>query len=537
MLAMNALVRSVGLAAALAAGPAGAIDFDDPDAAPLHFALETLSGEAVTVDRQGAVPTTYYNVQAPAGDSTLRTTTKLALSGSESYFVRVDLDGMVFSAVPKLTTSGAGDGGGLEFADPDVVLGGAGEAFVVYRLPAGQDFARELAFEVSIEDTLAVPPAAGAHRAKIALHDELGEAFDGEKALSVRAFGGEAVVAVVTSGVEIAVDALFAVADVETDFLEFIAASASGTSTDPSNPSAPAVLGSIAVGARGTAGNPPRPVVYAARTGSAVTAGDVIEAVEVRLEGDFSFATLDFRSGTETDPCQHTSPPTAAHPGGGVVPLAPPLGETTVTDTGVARLEHAEEPWGTRHLCVWLPERESGETAVRIPIAVYEATVSIEPPFGEAVVWAGSVGVIGRSGTRVDLAHLATSARYEQLLVLVNHGVARVRYFFDTFLPPAGAAVSLTQEAAAAAEAGLNVLEPGSTAVLPMAETLEIAGAGDAPFTAATLWFAANARDIGVAVVQTNRSDGSTDTVVYPALPSVRPEDVRKPPKSATDSI
>ena len=526
MLAVNALARSAGLAAMLAAGPAGAIDFDDPDAAPLHFALETLSVEAVTVGREGAGRTTYYNVRAPAGDSTLRTTTKLALSGSESYFVRLDLDGMVFSAVPELTTTGAGAGGGLGFADPDVVLGGAGETFVVYRLPSGQDFARGLAFEVSIEDTLAVPPAERAHRATIALHDELGEALDGEEALSARAFGGEAVVAVLTSGVEIAVEPRFAVTDVGTEFLDFAADSASGNSTDPDNPSAPALLGSIAVGARGTAGESPRRVVYAARTGLAVTAGDVIEAVSVTLAGDMTFGTLDFRSGTETDPCQHTSPPTATFPGGGVVPLEPPFGETAVTDAGVARLAHEEEPWGTRHLCVWLPpERESGGTPARIPIVFYEATVSVEPPFGEAVVWTGRAGVIGRSGTRVDIAHLATSERYEQLLVLVNHGSHRVRYFFDTFLPAAGTAVSLTQEAAAAAEAGLSVLEPDSTVALRTAETLDIADGGDAPVTAATLWFAASAGDIGVAVVQTNRSDGSTDTVVYEALPSVRPED------------
>ena len=77
----------------------------------------------------------------------------------------------------------------------------------------------------------------------------------------------------------------------------------------------------------------------------------------------------------------------------------------------------------------------------------------------------------------------------------------------------------------APAEAGLNVLEPDSTLALRMAETLDIAGLGDAPVTAATLWFNASARDVEVAVVRTNRGDGSTDTVIYGALPAVRPED------------
>ena len=512
LLTVNALVRAAAFVAALAAGSASAIDIDDPDAAPLHFALESLTGDAVTVTEG----TTYYNVRAPAGDAVLKTTTKRSVSTSGRFFVRVDLDGMVFSAVPELTTRGEGTGGGLAFTELDVAWGGVGEAFIVYRMPAGQFFARELAFEVSIEDSLAVPAAQGAHRAKIALHNGLEQAIDGERAIPARVFGGEAVVLVVTSGVEIAVEPLFAVADVETDFLEFIPASASGTSTDPGNPSAPAVLGSVTVGAR--------PGVYAARTGLQITADDLIEAVEVRLEGDYSFATLDFRTGTVADRCQHTSPPTGTHPGGGVVPLAPPFGETAVTDAGVARLVHADEPWATRHLCVWLPARESGEAPVPIPITAYEATITVDTLFGEAAVWTGSVGMIGRSGARVDIAHLGTSARYEQLVVLVNRGMARVRYLFDTFLPVAGASVTLTEEAAAAAKAGRNVLEPGSTVVLSTAETLTVTGGSDPPFTAATLWFNASARDIEVAVVRTNLGDGSTDTVVYPAMPAVMPE-------------
>ncbi len=512
---MKSLARAAALAAALAAGSASAIDFDDPDAAPLHFALESLAGDAVTV----AGRTTYHNVRAPAADAALKTTLKRSVSTSGIFFVRVDLEDMVFSAVPELTTRGEGTGGGLAFTASDVAWGGAGEAFIVYRMPAGQLFARGLAFEVSIEDSLAVPPAEGTHRAKIALHNDLQEAINGEDAIPTRVFGGEAAVVAVTSGVEIAVEPLFAVADVETEFLEFIAASASGNSTDPGNPSAPAVLGSITVDAR--------PVVYAARTGLPITADELIDTVEVRLEGDFSFATLDYRTGTVTDRCQHTSPPAGTHPGGGVVPLAPPFGETAVADAGVARLVHAEEPWGTRYLCVWLPARERGEAPVRIPITSYEATITVHTLFGTAVVWTGNAGVIGRSGARTDIAQLGTSARYEQLLVLVNQGLARVHYIFDTFLPVTGATVSLTEEAAATAEAGRNVLEPGSMTVLPVAETITVTGGSDPPFTAATLWFNANARDIAVTVVRTNLGDGSTDTVVYPARPAVRPEGQR----------
>ena len=82
--------------------------------------------------------------------------------------------------------------------------------------------------------------------------------------------------------------------------------------------------------------------------------------------------------------------------------------------------------------------------------------------------------------------------------------------------------MTLTPEAAAVGEAGLNVLESHTTAVLAVEDTFYIAGGGEAPFTAATIWFNANARDVAVAVVPTNRADGSADTVVYPTVASVR---------------
>ena len=127
-----------GLAAACLGleGAAGALDVDDPKALPLHFALESLSAEAATAAGAGMGRAAYYNVRAPNGDATLRTTAKLTLAGSEGCDLCVGLDGMVFSAVPELTTTGPGAGNGLSLAD--MVRGGAGEAFVVYRLQAGR---------------------------------------------------------------------------------------------------------------------------------------------------------------------------------------------------------------------------------------------------------------------------------------------------------------------------------------------------------------------------------------------------------------
>ncbi|MCY3814173.1 MAG: hypothetical protein OXH15_20500 [Gammaproteobacteria bacterium] len=141
-------------------------------------------------------------------------------------------------------------------------------------------------------------------------------------------------------------------------------------------------------------------------------------------------------------------------------------------------------------------------------------------PFGDPVVREDTVGVIGRLGARLDIAHVTTSPQHDK--VIVNRGRSPVRYVSDRFLPAAGVGVALRPAAATGADA---VVAAESMTVLSVAETLEVTGPDDG--TAATLWFNAAARNIGVAVVATNRGDGSTDTTVYEVVPSVRPQGAR----------
>ena len=179
-------------ALALGAGSAAAIDFDDPDARPLHFAVETVSEDSVTRVVEPGGQVTYYNLEAPPDAAELTTTTKLPLFASERWYVRVDLQGMVFSATPVLSTRGTGSGNDFTSTNADVVVGGAGEPYVIYRLPDDAVFAQDLTFSLSIENTLAVPPGAGRYRAAIALYDDLGAAFDRDLPPSRRrTFGGE----------------------------------------------------------------------------------------------------------------------------------------------------------------------------------------------------------------------------------------------------------------------------------------------------------------------------------------------------------
>ena len=308
---------------ALAAGPAGGVELDDPEAEPLRFAAETLSGDAVTAGADGDA--IYHDLRAPAGTA-LSSTMKLSLSARDGWYLRVDLDGMVFSATPALAT--AGDGAGSGFESDDAVAGGAGEAFAVYRLPAGTGFARDITFSLLVAEALAVPAGEGEYGAAMALYNEFGDALDREDALTYSAFGGEATVVVVTSGVAVGIESGFAAVGFQDDFEGFVPESASGSSTDADNPSAPAVLGSVSVGA--VAASAGRPTVRSARTGAPVTAADVIESVAVAVEGDMTFGTLDFRTGTARDRCLRTGTGTD----GGVLPLAPPVGEDKVTNRG-----------------------------------------------------------------------------------------------------------------------------------------------------------------------------------------------------------
>ena len=512
---MGGLRKACAIAVVVVAvAPAFAVDFDDPATPPLHFAVETLSDEFVTVALLDGGPETYYNLEAPPSDAALTTTTKLSLPASESWYVRVDLDRLVFSVTPELRTSGTGSGSGVSIGDEAVLRGGAGAPFVVYRLPVGQEYAQGLTFSVSVDDALAVPADEGIYGARLALYDDALDASDGAEPRSADVFGGERTLVVVTAGLEIDIESRTAVADVETAFEEFTKASAPGDPSGGGDPSADAVLGSVAVGVRDTAPGGRQATVYAARGGLPVTVDALVRSVSVTIRGDVTFGTFDLRTGTAGNACL----PTGA-PDGGVLALSPPAGETTVTDFATATLVHAEEAFGRRNLCVRLPEREPEEDPVRIPAGLYEATVSVTPPGNrDTVERVDIVGEIRRSGARVDLVHLTGSEHHDQWIVLVNHRRLPVGYEFVEFAPAPGVTVTLTPDAAAAQADGLSIIPPGSQVVLPVAATLAFSGpAADVLMTAATLFFNANENDIQVVTVQVNRRDGSTDTVVYAA--------------------
>ena len=501
-------------ALALAAGAQG-FDLDDPEQAPWTFAAESVSAAEVTA---GAAATggaaTYYNIQAPADDAALTTTSGVELSGSGTWYVRVDVPGMLFSADPELSASGGPPGAGFAPGEAAVVYGGAGTDAVVYRLPGGRDLPAGIAFRLALADALAVPGGEGAYDVRVGLYEAVAEAVSGTGGFG-DAFGGERTLVVMARGVDVDIVNGRAVADAATGFTAFTPASASGRRVGADEPSA--VLGSIAVALADRAPDGAARMLYAARGGARAGLDDLVEAVRVRIAGDMSFGIFDLRTGVGTDRCRSST-------GEDVLALEPPAGRDEVTDSGVATLAAADGRFGTRHLCVRLLRPPSA-----IPVVRYRATVSVAPASGAADrEWEGLVGEIRRSGTRVEIAQLTAWPGYDERIVIVNRSLLPARYLFMRFWPAAGVRAALTPAAALAEAEGANVVGPRAQVVLGTRETVAIArtaGEGGLPVTGATLVLNADHRDIDVVTIRTNRVDGSTDTVRYPARATVEPED------------
>ncbi len=524
--------RLMGPLCVAVAGPAWAVDLDDDDAVPLYFAAESVSAEAATVAGEGEERVTYYHLETPPEAAELRTVSGAALDVSRRWYVRADLDGMVFSATPELATRGGGPGSGFASGPGDVAHGGAGRSFAVYGLPIG-DYAAGLTYALAIADALAVPAGEGRYAASLELYDSLAGALSRHRPRSPDVFGGERTLVAMVPGVSIEIASGLGIADVAAGFTAFVPESASGTSTDPDNPSAPAVLGRIAVAHR--VATEDGQTVHAARGGRPLAAADVIGTVTATIEGDMAFGTFDLRTGTATDRCRATSPAREDAPPGGVVALLPPPGEDAVTARGTAEVAHADEAFGTRHLCVWLAADRP-----RIPVAVYRATVVVDPPgAGAQTAASGEVGAIKRAGARVEVAYLTIAPGYAQSIVIANRSAITARFAFDEFYAGPGVVVEPMPPAA-----GLRAVAPHSLLVLPVAETLRIDGppaAGAPPSVAATLVFIAAADALDVTTVTRNAADGSTDTVVYRAESAVEPaespaatgETPRRPPGRA----
>ncbi len=148
--------------------------------------------------------------------------------------------------------------------------------------------------------------------------------------------------------------------------------------------------------------------------------------------------------------------------------------------------------------------------AAPIPETVpYEVEISFEyvdavnPDFALATKTV-TYGSISRETGTVRIPYLTTDERYNQRIVIVNHGAATPYE------------MSFTSEEGITARAGMassGTLPPGTT-VLRTRDVVTIEG-GPPHRVSGTIGIEAPARSVTVATNQTSRRDGDTDTVVY----------------------
>ncbi len=135
----------------------------------------------------------------------------------------------------------------------------------------------------------------------------------------------------------------------------------------------------------------------------------------------------------------------------------------------------------------------------------YKLTDAVNAEFASATA-SVTYGSIGRDGATVRIPYLVTDERYNQRIVIVNYGAATT---YETTFTTEGDH-NVTARAGARASGAL----PSGTTVLRTRDVVTIEG-GPPHRASGIIKFGALAGTVTVATNQTNRQNGSTDTVVY----------------------
>ena len=431
------------------------------------------------------------------------------------YFIRVKLNGAVFRADPT-TTTGVGE----------IAQGGAGTDQVVFPVAGENGIARRpaeggpVSVTVTISDILAVTSASpGTVTASMEAYKDQFDAINGTGALSSQYFGGSATIIQKVSGITAQVKAgTTATADAAVGFRWFV----SGGNNTPS-----VTLGSFTVTENGSESAIDQQTIDAG-TGAVLVANSLIAAstgAHLRIDGELGIGA--FRL-VRQDPDTPAVESCVRNPDDGYGSAeAPLLGNVRATEempntATVSTGEGADATnsvfgsggsQGTYTLCVTvdtmgemsnmtaLPETEFMGTILR-PIA---GTPTSAPTSRELA--SGVVGKIMRNGASVKIAFLTNAEKYNQRLIIVNHGSRDIA--ITDFEPNVEADVEV--ELMSGAED--LMIAAGERKVYLVKDMLSIMGRNR---VAGMLSFNGVKGDISVATTLVNREDGSTDTVMWP---------------------
>ena len=460
----------LGSAALLTANTANAVINLTPAtgeiAGKVMIARETLlMGTAYTTTVGGV---TYYNIVNDS--SILDIQVDRGVRSDAAVYYRIELENMVFAGANQAVLSGEGS------AAVTAVTGGmATDNYIVFSAAGGEAATNNLT--VAATALAVLPHAAGSIKMEVFRDsfDALGPT-NAVGSLTKMMSGAIEVV----DGISERSNSSMSVAEVATEFMQFTG----DTGT--------AHIGRLRIGHK---------TGVTHQLGTAVAGlGDMLNGtlpIEVTFKGDFSVGTPSLNSGiSATDKCD----------AGNNVP-------STVGDDGEmmkAKLTPDTQPDGAANVDWYLCLAVDEDNEMPLPTGAFTATVkyaAIENGMGRAEQTV-KIGSIGRNGASAYIPYLTTDDRYNQRIIIVNRGVE------------ANYIITFSSEDGIMTEAGMDAmgtLAANSTTVMKTSNVVMITG-GPPHRASGMLSVVGGASDISVATNQTNRMDGSTDTVVYEVM-------------------
>jgi hypothetical protein len=295
------------------------------------------------------------------------------------------------------------------------------------------------------------------------------------------------------------------VATVSTGYMAFTDSMGSAGDTD-SNPDLKGSVGNIDIGGKTGYRN--------AVDGSIVAADDVANVGEnasgvplsgqstAVFSGDFSFASKVTLDVSET--CADVGP---------LADMRPLNVNGTVNNLATSLNAVAPAYADGKNLCIHLhgkPESGAQDMRMAIPRTAYTVTTTYAPISVGGVPATGgthALGTITRDGVTVYIPYLTTDSRYNQRITMVNRGSTAVTYEF-----------TFAAEADIMGTPGMSakgMLAANASTVLKTSDVVTIQGGPPHRVSGSVSISSATPSNISVATNQTNRMDGSTDTLVY----------------------
>ena len=544
--AKAAFFLMIGLGAVSAAADIVLVGPGKPNTtnAPAVYAHETLTVKARAVTM----------LSATGGIFSVTATLDAALPSNDrqDYYFRADLvptagGELQFARDLEVADTNSGPGSDIRIiADPandsmtnfqaaglsKVVGGGAGSSFAVFQLAAfpavlGQGAQLKLNLNGTRENEaeifgLQARGAAGngsyGFNLMLRVYDDYSEAIrGGTDTFGQDVLTSEAVIVWVEKALTVAVvQPKTITADVATGFTKFVP----GT--------APAVdhgaLSAVHVGVRQyhpgptLMAEPTSKPIWDAADGLLVTAVDVLKSAQVDFAGDFSVGNFYVGSSGAVlvDADDDVIPRSGQDANENKI-------YTDEDKAGAAMASFTTTTGGSFAINV------KGNT-MRIPIGNYTASVTVELVEGDAddslhqIAGPLPAGEIDRNGTSVHVAYVTHSDKYNQKLVLVNHGARPAEFLIHSLVTEKGnmAAFMLGEMAPAnvtMSEDGMMVmgdLAMGQAIYLRMRDIISVTGVN--PRAALTVDVSTRPQDASVATTQVNLADGSADTVRYHPL-------------------